>query len=383
MSDNSKKNEIDIEDFVQKSTELDGDDLGSESLEVTFSNGEGGEKVDNGKEKLAGQEQQENAEPTVTSQGTHEPTELVFPGQDNISSESNAETDLLKDIPSLLPVLPVRDVVVFNYMMIPLFVGREASVKAVEAALANSRYMLILTQKDESVENPQGDDLYKTGTVVVVMRMLKMPDGRLKLLVQGLTRAEALSINNDKPYLEAAIKICPEEEFNQPTMELEALMRAARDQSEKILNLRGINNPEIGAVLGGLEHPGRLADIIAANLRIKVSDAQEILECFDPVTRLELVNKHLALEVELASMQVHIQESAREGMDKAQREYYLREQMKAIRKELGDGGGEASELDEIREALEKAGLPEAVDKEAQRQFSRLSSMQVTQRNIQF
>lgn len=278
------------------------------------------------------------------------------------------------DIPRVLPVLPVRDVVIFNYMMLPLFVGRDASVKAVDAALNGNRYLFILTQKDESVEDPQPDDLHRTGTVVVIMRMLKMPDGRLKLLVQGLSRAKAAEIRQNGEYIEAVAELLPERAEHTAGLEVEAMMRAARDLSERILNMRGISNPEVNAVLSGMDHPGRLADIIAANLRLKVEEAQEMLETLDPIKRLELVNKHLAKEAELATMQVQIQETAREGMDKAQREYYLREQLKAIRRELGESGTDSNELDELREALLKAGLPPDVQKEADKQVKRLGGM---------
>lgn len=281
---------------------------------------------------------------------------------------------LPSDIPKVLPVLPVRDVVIFNYMMLPLFVGREASVQAVDAALNGNRYLLILTQKDEAVETPKPEDLHRMGTVVVIMRMLKMPDGRLKLLVQGLSRGKALDVVDNGSFLEANTELLPEREEHPAGMEVEAMMRAARDLSGKILSMRGVSNPEINAVLTGVDHPGRLADIIASNLRLKVNESQELLESLDPIKRLNLVNKHLAKEAELASMQVHIQESAREGMDKAQREYYLREQLKAIRRELGDTGQDSNDLDELREALKKAKLPPEVDKEADKQLRRLGSM---------
>lgn len=299
-------------------------------------------------------------------------------GADNESlpfRDAQDETGLLPtDIPRVLPVLPVRDVVIFNYMMLPLFVGREASVKAVDAALNGNRYLLILTQKDENVEEPKTEDLHRVGTVVVIMRMLKMPDGRLKLLVQGLSRARAVDIHENGEYLEAVTDLLPERAEHPAGMEVEAMMRAARDISEKILHMRGISNPEVNAVLSGVDHPGRLADIIAANLRLKVDEAQEMLETLDPIKRLELVNKQLAKEAELASMQVQIQETAREGMDKAQREYYLREQLKAIRRELGDIGPESGDMDELRQALDKAGLPPEVRKEADRQMKRLAGM---------
>ena len=298
--------------------------------------------------------------------------------QGSISSDEIALPDSSEakpDLPGRLPVLPVRDVVIFNYTILPLFVGREASVGAVEAALQSNRYMLVLTQKDEHIDKPRPDDLHAMGTVVMIMRMLKLPDGRLKLLVQGVSRARALAVLEDKPYLEAEIMPQPEMEQVPHSVENEAMMRAAREQSERILSLRGMSSPDIVNVLNSIDHPGRLADLIASNLRLKISEAQELLECIDPVERLKLVNEHLAKEAEVASMQAQIQESAREGMDKAQRDYYLREQLKAIRKELGEkGSNEDDDITELVEALDKAKLPPEVRKEADKQLRRLTSM---------
>ena len=282
--------------------------------------------------------------------------------------------DGLPDFPGTLPVLPVRDIVLFNYMILPLHVGREASVKAVDAALNGSRYLFVLTQKEEGVDNPGADDLYTTGTVVMIMRMLKMPDNRLKLLVQGVSRAKAHAFAEKDSYLEAAVTPLPERDEFPVDVKVEATMRAAREQCEKILAMRGMASPEIVTVLAGLDHPGRLADLIASNLRLKVEDAQAILECLDPVERLNMVNTHLSKEVEVTSMQAKIQESAREGMDKAQRDYYLREQLKAIRRELGDNESDDQDLQDLADALEAAGLPEEVKKEADKQLKRLASM---------
>ncbi len=278
------------------------------------------------------------------------------------------------DFPSKLPVLPVRDIVLFNYMILPLHVGREASVKAVDAALNGSRYLMVVTQKDEQVEDPKPEDLHSVGTVVMIMRMLKMPDNRLKLLVQGISRARASALSTENGFLEATVTALPEREEYPSGVEVEAMMRAAREQCEKILAMRGMASPEIVAVLSGLDHPGRLADLIASNLRLKIADAQALLECLDPVERLSMVNAHLSKEVEVASMQARIQESAREGMDKAQRDYFLREQLKAIRKELGDGESDGDELRELETALEKAELPPDVRKEADKQLKRLAAM---------
>ena len=313
---------------------------------------------------------------------TH-PIDSNTPGVPAISQENVPEalapdasrSESAPDLPSRLPVLPVRDVVIFNYTILPLFVGREASVQAVEAALQSNRYMLILTQKDEHTDKPTPDDLHKIGTVVMIMRMLKLPDGRLKLLVQGVSRARALAVIDDKNYLEAEIEALPEQEHFAQSVAVEALMRSAREQSERILTLRGMASPDVLNVLGSIDHPGRLADLIASNLRMKLTEAQALLECLDPVQRLQMVNEHLVKEAEVASMQAHIQETAREGMDKAQRDYYLREQLKAIRKELGENAGEEEDdIAELAEALEKAKLPPEVQKEADKQLKRLSSM---------
>ncbi len=278
------------------------------------------------------------------------------------------------DFPRQLPVLPVRDVVLFNYMILPLHVGREASIQAVDAALNGSRFLLVLTQKNEQVDEPGPADLYETGTVVMIMRMLKMPDNRLKLLVQGISRAKVDGFNAEGPFLQADVTPLIEQEDYPRNLEVEAMIRAARDQCEKILSMRGVASPEVVAVLAGMDHPGRLADLIAANLRMKLSDAQEILECADPVKRLALVNTHLSKELELTSMQTRIQESAREGMDRAQKDYFLREQLKAIHKELGDSDGDDNDVKELIEALDKAKLPPEVRKEADKQLKRLTGM---------
>lgn len=278
------------------------------------------------------------------------------------------------DIPPVMPVLAVRDIVVFNYMILPLFVGREKSVKAVDAALSGDRYILILSQKDETVDDPNPDDLYQTGTVGMIMRMLKMPDGRLKVLVQGLSRARVKKFVSSDPFHLAEVEALPEAESRELTSEQEALIRSSRELSEKILTLRGISPGDIMGVLNSVSEPGRLADLIASNLRMKVADAQAILECEEPVERLRMVNAQLVKEAEVASMQNKIQSMAREGMDKAQRDFFLREQMKAIKRELGDEGGEDEEIEGMKKAIEKAGMPKDVKKEALKQLGRLESM---------
>ena len=312
------------------------------------------------------------------SESKHE-SELSFETLlDNLTRDDEEQAreddgEKTQTIPSLLPVLPVRDVVIFNYMILPLFIGREKSVQAVNAALREGRHILICTQRDETVEEPSEADLYQTGTVAQIMRMLKMPDGRIKLLIQGVTRARVLEFERTSPYFEARIEPLMEKEAPDDAV-TEALLRAVREQSEKVLSLRGIASADVVSVLQGVDDPGRLADLIAANIRMKPVDAQRILEEDDPVKRLELVNAHLQREVEVATVQARIQSSAREGMEKAQKDYFLREQLKAIRHELGETEGEDDDLDELRQSLKRAGLPKDVQKEADKQLRRLAGM---------
>ena len=279
---------------------------------------------------------------------------------------------LLDEIPSRMPVLPLRDNVVFNSMIVPLYEGREKAILGVDAALSEKRYMLLCTQKDPMVEDPGETDLHPVGTVVVILRMLRMPDGQVKILVQGLTRARLEGIISNAPVLTGRVSILEEEASSVPEIQREAMIRSAREQSEKILHLRGIPTGDIMGVLMAVDDPGRLADLIAANMRLKVRDALMLLDCLDPVRRLQLVNEHLAREVEVASMQAHIQSVAKEGMDKAQKDYFLREQIKAIQTELGDK--DATDVEDLRERLAKTPMNDEARDKANRELERLSRM---------
>lgn len=281
---------------------------------------------------------------------------------------------LNENIPPILPVLPVRDIVVFNYMILPLFIGREKSVKAVEDAIAHGRKLLVCAQKDEAEDDPGPDDLYKVGTVVHVMRMLKMPDSRIKILVQGLSRAKVSDYISTEPFLKARVESLPE--VSTPLdARAEALLRSVREQSEKVLSLRGLSSPDIMGILQSVDDPGRLADLIVANMRIKMDQAQKILETGDTLERLRLVNDFLGHELEIATVQAKIQGAAREGMDKAQKEYFLREQLKAIHHELGESDLDGNDdIESLKRDLDKAGLPKEAKIEADKQLRRLASM---------
>ena len=282
------------------------------------------------------------------------------------------EEDLV--VPDILPLLPIRDIVIFPFMIVPLFVGREKSINAVDAALTKDRLIFMTTQKDISDEEPPPKGLYQTGTVGIVMRMLKLPDGRVKILVQGLTRAIVKEYVQEKPAYIVSIEKVKETTVSQPPLEVEAMIRNVKEQLEKLASLGKVISPEIMMIIEGMNEPGRLADIVAANLGLKIEDAQNALEIFDPIKRLEKVNEYLVKELQVATMQAKIQSQAKEEMDKSQREYFLREQMRAIRSELGEMEEMTEEIDEIRKKVKKAKMPSDVEKEALKQTDRLESM---------
>ena len=278
------------------------------------------------------------------------------------------------EIPDELPVLPIRDIVVFPYMIIPLFVGRQISISAIENALAGNRMVLLLTQKDVSVETPSPADLYSMGTVGVIMRMLKLPDGRVKILVQGAAKARAHEFIQTEPFYKARIEKIKEAAAGELTIEVEALIRNVKEQFDKAVSLGKNVIPDVLVVIEGLEEPGRLADLIASNLGLKTESAQEVLEITEPLSRLRKISEILAREIELLTVQQKIQTEARGEIDKTQREYFLREQLKAIQKELGEIDERAEEIREFQAKIGKARMPEKVAREAEKQLRRLQKM---------
>ena len=288
--------------------------------------------------------------------------------------EAEQKVDKEIEIPDNLPVLPVRDIVVFPYMILPLFVGREMSIKAIEFALSSNRMVLLVTQKDVNNENPTPEDLFSVGTVALVMRMLKLPDGRVKILVQGLSKAKALSYSQTEPFFKADIEKIEDQKYEKLTIEDEALIRNVKGQLEKVVSLGKSILPDIMGIVENIEDPGRLADLVASNMGLKTEQSQEILEITDTVQRLKRVSEILAREIELLTVQHKIQSDARGEIDKTQREYFLREQLKAIQKELGDIDERAEEIREFRKKIEDAKMPEKVLKEAEKQLKRIEKM---------
>lgn len=278
------------------------------------------------------------------------------------------------NIPDSLPLLPVRDVVIFPFMIVPLFVGRERSINAVDSALTKDRLIFAATQKDVTKEDPEPEDMYTSGTVCMIMRMLKLPDGRVKILVQGLSRATIDGYEQTRPSYTVAVGKVKDEMTLPVTLEVEALMRNVKEQLEKLAALGKVVFQEVMMVLDNISDPGRMADLVAANLGLKIEEAQSVLETLDPVKRLEKVAEFLVKELQVAQMQVKIQTQAKEEMDKSQREYFLREQMRAIKNELGDIEEASEEMEEFREKIKQCKMPSEVEKEAYKQADRLEMM---------
>ncbi|UQZ91186.1 endopeptidase La [Deltaproteobacteria bacterium Smac51] len=256
-------------------------------------------------------------------------------------------------------------------MILPLFIGRDISVAAVDAAQDGDKLVLIAAQKDQSKDEPGPEDIHQVGTVAMIMRQLRMPDGRIKVLVQGLAKARIVGIISREPYYKVAIEPIPDVEAPEGSIELEALMRNVREQSQKILSLKDVLSDEVVAILDNIDDPGRLADLVTSNLRVKVDVAQKVLETVDPLARLKMVNDFLGQELKVATMQAKLDSEAREEMDKSQREYYLREQLRAIKRELGEESARDDEIADYREKIKKARLPKEVATEAMKQLTRM------------
>ena len=276
-------------------------------------------------------------------------------------------------IPEMLPVLPLRDISIFPFMIVPLFVSRERSIRAVDQALAENRMILLTAQRDANKEEPSGEDLYQIGTVAIIMRMLKLPDGRIRILVQGISRARLHYVEERDRHLQARIEEL-KEEAPPPSLELEALTRNIRSAIEKAISLGKNISPEVMAIITTVEDPARLADLAASNIDLGVEEAQSILETVEVLPRLHRVNELLAKEIEVLTVQQEINTHAKGEIDRSQREFYLRQQLKAIQQELGEGNELAEDITQYREKMAKAKMPKAVEEEVERQLKKLERM---------
>jgi len=277
-------------------------------------------------------------------------------------------------IPDVLPILPLRDIVIYPFMIVPLFVSRERSIRAVDQALGENRLILLLSQKDLDKEEPTAEDLYATGTVAVVMRMLKLPDGRTRILVQGLARARVVEVSETNGFLSAHLAVLREPPVPAESLEVEALIRNVRALLEKAANLGKNISPEVMAIAANLDDAGRLADLAASNLELRVEDAQSVLDIIDPVDRLRRINELLNREIEVLTVQQEINTQARADIDRSQREFFLRQQLKAIQAELGEGNELAEEIAQFQRKIAAAGMPPQAEEEVLRQLKKLERM---------
>ena len=273
-----------------------------------------------------------------------------------------------------LPLLPIRDIVVYPFMILPLYIGRESSILAVEEALNNTdRLILLASQKDIHAEQPGPQDIFDLGTVAMIMRMRKLPDGRLKILIQGLTKARITSFQSTDPFYQVKLQKVDHPIVNDEEQVCEALMRSVRENLELVINKGKVLSPDILMVLEDIHNPSRLADLVASNLNLKVEQAQELLELFDSKERLQKINDILLNEIQILAYQEKIQSSTNSEISKTQKEYFLREQIKQMKSELGDDKPQ-DEFSELKDKVQAKQMPEEVEGEVLKQLSRLEKM---------
>ena len=274
----------------------------------------------------------------------------------------------------LAPVLPLRDVVVYPHMAIPLFVGREKSIKALTAAMQDDKRILLVAQRTADTDDPGEKDIYDIGTLATILQLLKLPDGTVKVLVEGVRRARIQAMQSGGEFMTAQLDLVEDDEASSETREVDALMRSTMAQFEQYVKLNKKVPAELLPSLASMDQPGRLADTIAAHLNLKLEDKQKVLEIDDPSARLEHVMGQLEGEIDILQIEKKIRGRVKQQMEKSQREYYLNEQMKAIQKELGDLEDAPNEIEELGKKIEKAGMPKLVKSKATAEFNKLKMM---------
>ena len=287
-------------------------------------------------------------------------------------SETDRPSDVVVETTMGSPVLPLRDVVVYPHMVIPLFVGRDKSIRALERAMEDNKQILLLAQKNASQDNPTPEDIYRVGTLSTILQLLKLPDGTVKVLVEGGRRARVLHFIGGEEYFYAHVK--PLEAVGIDEREGEALSRSVLAQFEQYVKLNRKVPPEILASLTSIDSPGRLADTIAAHLAVKLEQKQQLLEVEDVRARLEMLIGMLETEIDLLQVEKRIRGRVKKQMEKSQREYYLNEQMKAIQKELGDLDESPNEIEELGRKIEQAGMSKEAKDKATAELNKLKMM---------
>jgi ATP-dependent Lon protease len=274
-----------------------------------------------------------------------------------------------------LPLLPLRGLLVYPSMVLHLDVGRDKSVRALERSMVEDHMILLCSQSEVNIEEPTEEDIYKVGTIAKVRQMLKLPNGTIRVLVEGVSRAEILDYLPNDEFYEVSVKELPEQETDDP--EVDALMRSVLSQFEHYISLSKKVTPETYAAVSDIDDPGRLADVITSHLSLKIKDKQDILETVDVGERLERLLDILNNEREVLELERKINQRVKKQMEKTQKEYYLREQMKAIQKELGEKEGRAGEVEELRSQLAEAGVPDQVKEKIEKEIDRLEKMPST------
>ncbi len=287
-------------------------------------------------------------------------------------SDSDSSSLVTEDTQQFIPVLPLRDVVVYPHMVIPLFVGREKSMSALDAAMSDNKQVLLLAQKNAEVDEPEEKDLYKIGTLSTILQMLKLPDGTIKVLVEGCDRVHVTSLVETNDYTSGAIQKI--EEVNIDDKESEVLNRSAINLFDQYVKLNKKVPPEILTSLSGIDDSSRLADTMAAHMALKLDEKQEILELDSPKSRLEHIMGKIEGEIDLMQIEKRIRGRVKQQMEKSQREYYLNEQMKAIQKELGDMDDAPNEVDDLQQKIEKSGMSKEAREKADSELNKLKMM---------
>ena len=271
-----------------------------------------------------------------------------------------------------LPLLPLRDVVVYPHMVLPLFVGRERSIEALEHAMLDNKQVLLVAQRNASDDQPGVDDLYQVGTVSNILQLLKLPDGTIKVLVEGSYRAAVIAIDDDEQFAVASVRQIEADSLAEN--EAAPLVKTTVDQFEKYVGLSKKVPAEVLTSLSGIDEPGRLADTIAAHMGVDLEEKQKILEIADVQGRLEHLQSLMDAEIDLFQVEKRIRGRVKKQMEKSQREYYLNEQMKAIQKELGEMDDAPNEIDELQNKIKEARMSEEAFEKANAELNKLKMM---------
>ena len=299
---------------------------------------------------------------------TDETTRIVQPGAGERS----------EIVPADAPVLPLRDTVLFPNSFMPLAVARESSVKLIDEAIAGAKVIGVFTQRDPAHEDPGQGDLHEVGTLTHIHKMFKLPDGSLRIIVQGLARVRLDGLIASRPYLLANVSEAPELVDDADRLEIDALQRNIKSNFQQIVSLSPLMSDDLQTLASNITEPGRAADFIASSLgSLPTTTKQDVLETVDVRARLDLLNRLLIKELEVLELGSKIQSQVQSEVGKNQRDYFLREQLKAIQRELGEGDDQSKEIDELRQKIEAAGLPDSVKKEALRELDRLSKISRT------